>query len=118
MPFRTIAEYIAAYAAGRARGVAFNNLAGNFFLLAPLGFYLPFFFAKMKKAMPYMLTVAASIAAIELVQLATMSGSLDIDDFILNFAGAAIGFVICKYSPIRHLFKLRISNRESGAVLR
>ena len=110
IPFKTISEYITGYADGSMRGVAFRNLAGNFFLLAPLGFYLPFFIEKMKKAMPYMLTVATTIVVIEVVQLATMSGSLDIDDFILNFTGAVIGFYICKCPPIRRLFKLRVYN--------
>ena len=83
------------------RGVAFRNLAGNLFLLTPLGFYLPFFSEKMKKAMLYVLTVATSIVVIEVVQLATMSGSLDIDDFILNFTGAVLGFIICNGFVIR-----------------
>ena len=112
IPFKTIAEYITAYIDGSMRGVAFRNLAGNFFLLAPLGFYLPFFTEKMKKTMPYILTVAASIIAIEVVQLATMSGSLDIDDFILNFAGALIGFIVFTRTPARALFRLRAWNAE------
>jgi len=115
IPFKTIAEYITTYVDGSMRGVALRNLAGNFFLLAPLGFYLPFFFVKMKKAMPYILTVAMSIVIIEVVQLATMSGSLDIDDFILNFTGATIGFFVCKCPPICRLFKLRAF---SGVVRR
>ena len=32
---------------------------------------------------------------------------IDIDDFILNFTGALVGFIICKHTPIRHLLKCR-----------
>lgn len=107
VPFKTIAEYITAYIDDSMRGVALRNLAGNLFLLVPLGFYLPFFVKQMKKLLPYMSAVAALIVVIEVVQLATMSGSLDIDDFLLNLAGAVIGFFIFKCPPFCSLFKLR-----------
>lgn len=108
VPFKTIAEYITAFLDGRMRGVAFRNLAGNLFLLTPLGFYMPFFAKKTKKVISYMVVIAVLIVTIEVVQLATMSGSLDIDDFILNFIGALIGFLIFKCPPFRSLFKLRV----------
>jgi glycopeptide antibiotics resistance protein len=51
--------------------------------------------------------MATAIIIIEIVQISTKSGSLDIDDFILNFVGALIGFIIFTRSPIRVLLKLR-----------
>ena len=44
---------------------------------------------------------------VEIIQLTTMSGSLDIDDFTLNFTGALIGFNVFTRTPIRSLLKLR-----------
>lgn len=107
IPFQTIGEYLRAAVGGSMRGHAIRNLAGNLFLLFPLGFYLPFFAQKTKKLWIYSSIVAIGILIIEVVQLLTMRGSLDIDDFILNFAGALIGFTLFTHTPIRSIFKLR-----------
>ena len=108
IPFKTIAEYVTAIFDGTVRGHAIRNLCGNLLLLFPAGFYLPFFIRKMNKIGTYCVIMAAVIVIIEIVQMATKSGSLDIDDFILNFAGAWIGFVIFTQTPIRVLLKYRI----------
>lgn len=114
-PFKTITEYITAIVDGGARGHAIRNLFGNLFLLFPVGFYLPFFVKKMSKAKPYCIVVAAVIVIIEIVQLATKSGSLDIDDFILNFAGALIGYIAFTRTPMRKLFNLRAWSESGGS---
>ena len=107
IPFKTIAQYVTAIVDGSIRGVAIRNLLGNLFLLFPLGFYLPFFVKKMKKIRLYGVVVAAAIIVIEIIQLATKTGSLDIDDFILNFAGALIGLIVFTRTPLRRLLELR-----------
>lgn len=107
VPFKTIGEYVAAAIDGSIRGHAIRNLFGNLFLFFPVGFYLPFFVKKVNKLKIYSIIMALSIIAIEIVQLATKSGSLDIDDFILNFIGALIGFLVFVKTPIRFVFKLR-----------
>ena len=107
VPFKTIIEYVTGYIDGSMRGNAIRNLVGNLLLLFPLGFYLPFFMKKLSSVKIYSAVVAVFIIIIEVTQLITKSGSLDIDDFILNFIGAMIGFIICKYTPIRSLFNLR-----------
>ena len=107
IPFKTIAEYLAAVVDGSSRGHAIRNLGGNLFLLFPLGFYLPFFVPKTRKLKIYGIVTAVSIIAVEIVQILTKTGSLDIDDFILNFTGALTGFFVFSYTPIRSLFKLR-----------
>ena len=106
IPFKTITEYITAIVEGSARGHAIRNLAGNLLLLLPLGFFLPFFIRKTAKIMIYTVVVTVIILAIEVAQLITFTGSLDIDDFILNLSGALLGFAMCKHTPIRHLFRL------------
>lgn len=112
VPFKTISGFAAAIIDGNARGHAIRNLAGNLVLLFPLGFYLPFFWRKAASAKVYLPVVALFIIIIEVVQLATLSGSLDIDDFILNFAGAWIGFFFFTRSPVRPVFKLRAWGRD------
>ena len=107
IPFKTIAEYITAVVDGSIRGHAIRNLTGNLFLFFPAGFYLPFFVKRMSKIRGYGIFMAAAIIVIEIVQLATKTGSLDIDDFILNFVGALIGFAVFKHTSFRALFRLR-----------
>lgn len=107
IPFKTIIEYIMDFADGSMRGNALRNLAGNLFLFFPLGYYLPFFTHKMTKFKLYIFSVAALIVAVEITQFITRTGSLDIDDFILNLTGALTGFLICKHTPVRSLFRFR-----------
>lgn len=107
IPFRTIGEYIAAVIDGGIRGHAIRNLFGNLLLFFPAGLYLPFFVQKTRRIGVYSLIVATSIIVIEIIQLATKSGSLDIDDFILNFAGALIGLIVFTRTPLRRLLELR-----------
>jgi len=107
IPFKTIMEYIIAIFHESIRGHAIRNLCGNLFLLFPLGFYLPFFTQKMAKMKTYILVVVVFIVAVEIIQVITKTGSFDVDDIILNLTGALMGFIICKYTLIRSLFKLR-----------
>ena len=107
VPFKTIMEYVAAVVDGSMRGHATRNLFGNLFLFFPVGFYLPFLFKKTGKIGIYSIIMAAVIIFVEITQLATMSGSLDIDDFILNFAGSLIGLLVFTRTPVRSLLKLR-----------
>ena len=107
VPFKTISEYLAALTNGSVRGHAIRNLLGNLLLLFPMGFYLPFFARKTEKTRLYCITLAAVILVVELVQLATMSGSLDIDDFLINLAGALLGHAVFTRTSLRRLHELR-----------
>ena len=107
IPFRTIFEYVAAAIDGSATGHAMRNLLGNLFLFFPAGFYIPFFVKKADRIRTFGIIMAAVIIAIEVVQLATKTGSLDVDDFILNFTGALIGFIIFIHTRIRGILCLR-----------
>ena len=107
IPFKTITQYVTAVFDGSIRGQAIRNLFGNLFLFFPAGFYLPFFIRKMSKFRIYCGVMAAVIIIVEIVQLITKTGSLDIDDFILNFSGALIGFAVFTRSPVRALLKFR-----------
>jgi len=107
VPFRTIAEYVTAAIGGEMRGHAMRNLFGNLLLFFPAGFYLPYFARITSKIKIFSIVMAAAIIVVETVQLATKSGSLDVDDFILNFAGALIGCAVFTRTPVCALLKLR-----------
>ncbi|MFD1020847.1 VanZ family protein [Thalassobacillus hwangdonensis] len=88
MPFRTIWFYLTFD--GNAL-VAFYNLAANIGLFIPFGVYYRYI-TKNAKLVSLAIIVAAVICIVEITQLATGRGSLDIDDLILNVLGAVIGF--------------------------
>lgn len=72
------------------------NLAGNVVMFIPLGFFLPFVWEKFRKMWKLVLVCTGIIVCIELVQMVTMLGSLDVDDLILNLLGCMIGYGIWK----------------------
>lgn len=73
------------------------NLVGNIVLFVPMGFFLPYFFAALRKT-GWLLVVAASLSLfIEVMQLLTTTGEFDIDDVLLNTTGSLLGyFLFCK----------------------
>ena len=74
-----------------------RQVAGNFIMLFPLGFYLPLLFRKLRKLLAFFVVLLISFfvsVAIEILQLATNYRSTDIDDVILNTLGACLGFLV------------------------
>lgn len=74
------------------------NLGGNVIMFVPLGFFAPCLWKKMQTFGWYFLTMALTIASIELLQLFTLLGTCDVDDLILNLVGTSVGFVLWKIS--------------------
>lgn len=95
VPFRTIGEYIAALRNGSMnRSIPIQNLLGNFLLFLPMGVYLPLLFAKLRSFSRTIVMILGVLIGIELLQMFTRLGSFDIDDLILNMAGAMLGYGI------------------------
>ena len=81
--------------------IAIINLFGNFIAFMPFSFFLPKLFPCMKKARCYLPCIACIIIAVEVTQFFTLTGTMDIDDFILNFGGA----LLC-YLPLYSIYHL------------
>lgn len=97
IPFHTIREQLAAVGQGGYLGrFALKNLLGNVVLFIPLGLLLPALWQRQRRFRLFFATVCGSIILVELLQLFTTLGSLDVDDLILNVLGASIGFWIFK----------------------
>lgn len=79
-----------------AMQIAIANLLGNFLLFMPMGIYLPLLFQKIRSLVDFLLYMIPVLSLVELVQLLTKRGSFDIDDLILNLAGAILGFFVWK----------------------
>ena len=70
------------------------NLGGNVFLFIPIGYFLPRLWPFLRNFFSFLLTCTMAITLVELVQLVTLLGSLDIDDLILNLSGMIVGYLI------------------------
>ena len=67
-------------------------LVGNFLMLVPFGFFLPFITRKISPQNVFLAAVAVPLA-VEVVQL-VLGRSFDIDDLICNFIGITVGFFV------------------------
>lgn len=70
------------------------NLGGNIFLFIPIGYFLPRLWPCLRNFFSFLLTCTIAITLVELLQLVTLLGSLDIDDLILNLFGMVVGYLI------------------------
>jgi glycopeptide antibiotics resistance protein len=74
--------------------VAFDNIVGNLVLFAPLGVLLPLLFHRLQQARQIFWRAAAVSTLIEATQFVTRARSVDVDDILLNTAGAVAGFAV------------------------
>ncbi len=101
VPFKTIGEFwtvmLQSFGVEGAEVLfisSFANLAGNVVLFIPLGIFLPRLWKALERWWSCLAACAVLIIAVELTQYAAGLGSADIDDFILNMLGGAIGFMV------------------------
>lgn len=97
IPFYTIRHYWKIVCMKQYNDVLFYhsviNLAGNIILFIPIGYFLPRLWIKMRKFFPFLFTCFLSVFIVELLQLLTLLGSMDIDDLILNLVGMILGYL-------------------------
>ena len=97
VPFETIRSQLryARYShSGNLVRYGVKNLIGNAFLFLPMGIFLPCIFKKLRRVYKTVPLIMGMVVLVELLQLATKRGFADIDDIILNTAGAAVGYFI------------------------
>lgn len=97
IPFHTIQSYWKVVCRREYDRLFFHcviNLTGNVALFIPIGYFLPRLWLKMRRFFPFFFTCIGSVCAVEILQLFTLLGSLDIDDLILNLAGMIFGYLI------------------------
>lgn len=109
-PLRTIRSFLRHY---RRTGSwhSLSNLVGNVLLLIPLGVLLPALFRPMRRPWLFLPLAALAAAGIELAQWYTATGVADVDDSILNFTGAALGFFFTRLCQIFYDFYRRRRER-------
>ena len=103
VPFRTIKLFTKGYMKGIVSFKNFSvNIIGNICAFMPYAIFLPLMFKKMNKFQNFLFSMILTVLIIELLQFATMSGSCDIDDLILNVFGASIIYLITKIKFINN----------------
>ncbi len=88
IPFRSIHNYWKVYLRDAGNFIIGANLFGNFILFAPMGFFLPLLFPTLRRWRRFLAVILLFTVGTEAIQYLTHSGSTDIDDVILNVAGA------------------------------
>lgn len=106
-PLRTIRNYLRAYARGNISGsIVAINLIGNVAAFAPMGFFLPALCRPFRNFFVFTLGTAALVCAVEFTQIVTATGSCDVDDLILNLAGALLIWLVVQLPFVkRHAYR-------------
>ncbi len=100
IPLRMIGEYIVVLFKGEiSRTSAAMNLLGNFIMFMPMAVFLPYLLRNTRISSTIVLLVA--LVVIEIMQLLTGRGSLDVDDIILNFSGFCCVILIRKIPVVQ-----------------
>ena len=95
IPFATINNYFIALKNHNLSNSTFiYNIFGNLLAFAPFAFFIPRLFNSVDKWSKFFFVTSIFIIIIETMQMITMSGSFDIDDYILNITGANILYII------------------------
>lgn len=101
IPFLTTADLIRNLITPPSPGLftyAWINLFGNVVVFIPLGIFLPLIWIKTRNFGRFFLVSSGIIAVIELLQLFTLRGVLDVDDYLLNMVGLIVGFFVYRLS--------------------
>lgn len=105
-PFTTIHQMINIfYIPSIDNSIPMINLIGNFVAFMPFSFFTLLLFPKHKKPFTFLFIMAFMIIAVEVIQFFTLTGSMDIDDFILNFGGVIISYFILRSPPFYSFIK-------------
>ncbi len=114
VPFKTVGELL-----GRESSTqAVRQIGGNLGLLLPLGAVLPVLAPRLRSASALALGALAATLCIETLQFAAtraglISRAFDVDDVVLNLAGALLGWLVWKMAS-RALTHRRMGTRMRG----
>ena len=95
VPFATVFLFLKGFGRGTVELYPFAiNILGNLLAFSPFGFFLPYFFKKLRKPINFLIVVSLIVCLVEILQLVFMTGVCDIDDLLLNVSGAFIVYLI------------------------
>ena len=85
--------------------IVISNLIGNVIMFMPMAFFLPILFGNRNSYKRYFLISLGIIISVELMQLLLGTGSLDIDDVILNSLGVILGIMLYRLKLVQFVLK-------------
>ena len=94
-PFHTIRSYVRFYRNTGSPG-EHHESAGQRGHHGPLGMLLPVLFRTMRHFWTCLPLCALTAVGVEWLQWVTATGAADVDDSILNFLGAALGYLLVR----------------------
>lgn len=95
VPFDTIKRYVV-HRDHFNFDIWFKNLFGNLVLFIPIGMFLPLLNTRFRHSLTLIAACVCLIGIVEASQMLLKVGSFDIDDIILNTAGAWIGLLLTR----------------------
>ena len=101
IPMKTTMNFIRAFIApsdSDAFRRAWINFFGNIAVFVPLGIFLPCIWEFQRRFCVSFCTASVIILAVECLQLFTLRGICDVDDFLLNLLGISVGFALYLWS--------------------
>lgn len=102
IPFATVKLFINAYKESVLEtNSVLENILGNFFVFMPFAFFVPVVFKKINSTLKFLCFIAIGVLCIEVLQVIFLTGSADIDDFILNVVGAMSAYGILNVTKIK-----------------
>lgn len=107
IPFKTIFSFVERLQQNTINtSIVLTNLLGNIIVFAPYGIIIPILFKeKFSNIKNFTVLMIMIVLAVECVQFITRRGSFDIDDLILNVAGAVLFFGLMKIKVIGEFVK-------------
>lgn len=94
--FKEIRRSINMLQTGSGRIWAIRNLFGNIGIFVPFGFIFPFITNRRLTSIKTALAAIVTVSGIEVYQWLSKTGIFDVDDFILNWTGVLIGWLLYK----------------------
>lgn len=107
IPFRTIAEFATRTAQRTINpDIVLNNAIGNLLLFFPMGIYIPTVRGGTRKIGKFLKKMLLIVFVVEALQLVFQVGSFDVDDILLNVAGAAAGYGLWKTKAVQRVLRV------------
>lgn len=101
-PFATIESLLGVWNSPWYGDYSFTNLIGNLVAFLPFACFARMFQPNLK-ALSFFVYMSLLIIAVECLQFLSFTGSMDIDDYLLNITGAMIGFAVCSIPIVKKL---------------
>lgn len=107
VPFKSIMDYWKALRINPDMWNSFFiNIIGNIIAFVPFGLMLPILFSSMRKVQNFLFVILVSLFLVEGMQIVLRVGAFDVDDIIMNFAGAIVGYFIIRIFQMIHDYRM------------